>query len=195
MKYPFLLSIVLLGCLLASCEKDNDPTTETILLQNDGYSENGSRNFVSTPVEGEEIAVTLGPVTNTFQVTYINLLFGGTGNMSVTREVKLKIYKDNGSTNPGELLYNGNYTLSSSDLLFTQLDIRDQDIMVSGGGRIRVSFEMVDGTGFPSFAQEFDGVYNETLNWIKSSTGIWASNDTPGLNGNWVIRAVVEENR
>jgi hypothetical protein len=58
---------------------------------------------------------------------------------------------------------------------------------------MRVSFEFVDGINFPSFAQEFDGFYDPNRNWIKDSGGTWTTNDGPGLNGNWVIRATVEE--
>ncbi|NNE27915.1 MAG: hypothetical protein HKN09_13810, partial [Saprospiraceae bacterium] len=61
------------------------------------------------------------------------------------------------------------------------------------GGSIRVGFEFTDGMNFPSFAQEFDGVYDNTKNWIKESNGTSGSNDNIGSNGNWVIRAVVEE--
>ncbi len=194
MKKLSFIPILLISLYFASCEKDEDQQTETVNLQIDGYVEQGNRTFVATMTAGEEVAITLGPVVNTFQVTYITFLFGGTGQTVVNRDVILKIYKDNGSVNPGDLLYSGNYTLSSSNTLLQQLDIRNENVTYNGGGSIRVSFEFVDGTGFPAFAQEFVGLYDPNKNWIKDSGGTWMTNDGIGLNGNWVIRATVEEN-
>lgn len=194
MKTLKLASLFLGLSLLLSCSKDNDPKTETVNLQNDGYVEQGNRTFIGADTAGEEYAVTLGPVSSTFQVTFVTFLFGGTGQMVVQRNVILKIYKDNGSIIPDDLLYSGDYTFASSNTLLQQIDVRDESIIYEGGGSIRVSFEFVDGISFPSFAQEYDGIYDPNRNWIKESGGLWKSNDSIGLDGNWVIRAIVEQN-
>lgn len=189
---PF--STLLFTCLLTfSCQKEDSKNTQTITLQNDGYVEQGNRAFIGTPVAGEEVAVTLGPVSNTFQVTFVTLLFGGTGQMQATRDVILKIYRDNGTVVPGDLLYDGDFTLPSSNSLLYQLDLRDKYIVHQGGGSIRISFELVDDKIFPSFAQEYDGPYDSNKNWIKDPGGFWTSNAIGGTTGNWVIRAIVEE--
>lgn len=194
MKKYFLLSILFLALFSSGCDKNDLPQTETLNLQNDGYIEQGSRTFIETLDAGEEVAVTLGPVSNTFQVTFVTFLFGGTGQVQASRDVVLKIYEDNGAATPGFLLFDATYNVPSSNSLLYQLDIRDKDVTVEGGGSIRVSFEFVDDKGFPSFAQEFDGLYDPGRNWIKDPFGFWKNNDTGGVSGNWVIRAIVEEN-
>jgi hypothetical protein len=194
MKNQLLFSLLFLGLLSGGCGKTDIPKTETLNLQNDGYIEQGNRTFIETPDAGEEVAVTLGPVANTFQITFITFLFGGTGQVQSSRDVVLKIYRESGVVTPGALLYEATYTLPSSNSLLYQLDIRDEKVIYEGGGSIRVSFEFVDHKGFPSFAQEFDGLYDPNRNWIKDSGGFWKTNDGIGLNGNWVIRATVEEN-
>lgn len=179
---------------ILACTKEEPQSTQTINLQNDGYVEQGNRTFIETPKAGEEVAVTLGPVANTFQVTFVTFLFGGTGQVQASRDVVLKIYKDNGAATPGFLLFDATYNVPSSNSLLYQLDIRDKDVIVEGGGSIRVSFEFVDDKGLPSFAQEFDGLYDPGRNWIKDPFGFWKNNDKGGVSGNWVIRAIVEEN-
>ena len=192
MKKILVFPILLIVLVFASCNEEMQET-QTVNLQIDGYSDGGNKNFVETTISGTEIAISLGTVSNTFQVTFINFLFGGAGNTPTNREIILKIYKENGAIDPGTLLYSSNYTVSSSNTVMQTLDISDKSVTVSGGGSIRVSFEMTDEIGFPSFAQEFDGIYLDTKNWVKDPIGTWKSSDTFGLNGNWVIRATVEE--
>ena len=197
MKNSAIIFVALFMIFFISCKKEEVvevQKTKTVNLQIDGYTEGGSKNFIETISIGEEIAITLGPVSNTFQITSVDLLFGGTGNNPVTRNIILKIYKDNGTVNPGDLLFSSDYTIASSLTEIHKIDISDENIKISGGGSIRISFEMTDEIGFPSFAQEYDGEYFITKNWIKEPNGTWKSNDTFGLNGNWVIRAVVKEN-
>jgi hypothetical protein len=193
-KKHIICFLVCLAFISPGCDKTESQKRETVYLQNDGYVEQGNRAFISAPNTGGEVAVTLGPVSNAFQITFITFLFGGTGQTVVNRNVILKIYKDYGSSNPGALLYTGNYTLSSSNSLLNQIDIRHEDITCPDGGSVRIAFEFVDNAGFPSFAQEFDGLYLPDKNWIKDSGGVWITDDMTGMHGNWVIRAVVERN-
>jgi len=197
MKNSLIICAALFMTFFVNCKKEVEPEvqkTQTVNLQIDGYTEGGDKNFIQTVLVGEEVAITLGPVSNTFQITSVDLLFGGTGNNSVTRNIILKIYKDNGTVDPGDLLFSSDYTIASSLTVIHKIDISDENVKVSGGGSIRISFEITDEIGFPSFAQEYDGEYFITKNWIKEPNGTWKSNDTFGLNGNWVIRTVVKEN-
>ena len=198
MKNSLIIYVALFMIFFISCKKEDKEIevqkTQTVNLQIDGYTDGGDKNFIQTVLIGEEVAITLGPVNNTFQIVSVDFLFGGTGNNPVTRNIILKIYKDNGTVDPGDLLFSSNYTIASSLTVIHKIDISDENVKVSGGGSIRVSFEMTDEIGFPSFAQEYDGEYFITKNWIKEPNGTWKSNDTFGLNGNWVIRAVVKEN-
>jgi hypothetical protein len=193
MKNATLFTVIFL--LLVSCCKEDDEIyrTKIVNLQLDEYDTGASYNFVETRFLGEGVATTLGPVDNTFKIMSVKFLFGGTAEFRVTREVVLNIYKDNGTVIPGDLLYSANYTLVSSNTTIQEIDIRDKGIEVTGGGSIRVSFIMVDGTSFPTFAQEFDGTYFGTKNWVKELDGTWRSSKQGGLAGNWVIRATIEQ--
>jgi hypothetical protein len=189
---PLLLLSVII--LFSACKKDDDKAvqTETVELQLDKFMDGGNKTFVGNLKTNEEAAVTLGPVSNTFQVTYVNFYFGGTGNTPVSKDVTLKIYKDNGSANPGALIFSGPYTMISSLTTLHNLDLRSENIKVSGGGSIRVAIEF-EHDGFPSIAQDDGNDYDPLKNWIKDTNGAWASSDGLGLNGNYIIRATVEE--
>lgn len=190
MKRFILYGLIVLG--LAACKKDEpEVATKTVLLQNDAYVQGGNRTFVGAANAGDEGAVTLGPVTNNFQITHIMFMWGGTGNNPVASDVIVKIYDDNGAINPGSLLFSQSFQVLSSLTAIHNLDISGNNVQVDGGKRIRVSVESPH-VSFPGLAEENDGIYDNTKNWIKEN-GTWKSNDGLGLDGNWVIRAQVEE--
>jgi hypothetical protein len=179
--------------VFTSCKKE-DPTQQrqTVNLQLDGFNTGETKAFQAGFVSGETAEVTLGPVTYSFQVTYVQFLFGGNGSTAVTRDVVLKIYKDIGVGNPGTLLFSSTYSIAASDIIMQQIDLRDNQIMVNGGGSIRVAIEMTD-SGLPSVAADQDGTISNSANWIKTG-GSWVSSSSLGLSGDFIIRATVEEN-
>jgi hypothetical protein len=189
------LSVFLLLFLFVfnSCKKeDNTPHTRTVNLQLDGFTAGGAKIFQAGFLTGETAEVTLGPVTNTFQVTYVQFFFGGTGSTPVSRNVVLKIYKDIGVGTPGTLLFSSTYSVAASDNNLQQIDLRDEQVMVNGGGSIRVALEMT-ASALPSVAIDTDGTVSNSANWIKTG-GSWLSAVSFGLTGDFIIRATVEEN-
>lgn len=191
MKSTLLLPVLFLF-LFISCQKDdNSPQTQTVNLQLDGYAPGGNRIFQAGFATGVSAEVTLGPVTNACQVTFIQFLFGGTGTTTDTRDVILRIFDDSGDAIPGISLYSGIFTVASSDINFQQIDLRGEMIMVAAGRRIRVALEMT-ANGLPSVAIDQDGTITNTSNWIHSG-GSWVSSASLGLNGDFIIRAVVVE--
>ena len=185
----FLLLLIVL--FYSSCKKDDKQQTQTVNLQIDGYTDGASLGFQGGFIAGEEGAVTLGPVNNTFQVTHVKFLFGG-GGISVNRDIILKIYKDIGAADPGSLLFTSSFKIASSDNVMQDIDLRDENIVLAQGGSIRVSIEMT-ASGYPSIARDGDGTISETRNWIKTA-GNWSTSKSFGLTGDWIIRATVEEN-
>lgn len=187
---PVLLALGLL--VFSSCKKKDDtPQTQTVDLQLDGYTSGATKAFQAGFVSGETAEVTLGPVSGNFQVTYVQFLFGGKGATPVTRDIVLKIYKDIGTGNPGTQLFSSTYSIAASDDRLQQIDLRDQNIQVSGGGSIRVAIEMT-AAGLPSVAVDQDGNISGAANWIKTG-GSWVSAASLGLGGDFIIRATVEK--
>ena len=193
MKRSFLLTIATFALILFSCNSDDGPTTVRVEMQFHDYTEGGNKTFRGTEVVGEEVAVTLEGLAGAYQITNIQCLFGGTGNTPANRELLLKIYKDNGDANPGEMIHSSKHTMASALTALTDLNIKSSNVRLAAGQDVRVSFEILDTKNFPSFAEEFDGTYIETKNWLKAKDGTWNSNDGVGVNGNWVIRAIAQQ--
>ncbi|NNE26166.1 MAG: hypothetical protein HKN09_04935, partial [Saprospiraceae bacterium] len=114
-------------CLFLFSCSDDATETQTITLQTDGYFPAGLYNFVGIDTPGEEVAITLGPLSNSYQVTHIQFLFGGTGNTPSQRDVILKIYNDNGSVIPGSLIHSSEYTLANHNTLLQELDVSSEN--------------------------------------------------------------------
>ena len=185
------IAVILIG--FTSCNNDDDTQkTETVNLQIDGFTNGGAKGFQAGFIAGETAEVTLGPVSSTFQVTYVQFIFGGKGATPTSRDIVLKIYKDIGVGTPGTQLFTGTYSIAASDNSMQQIDLRDSKIMVNGGGSIRVAIEMT-AAGIPSLAVDKDGTVSGTANWIKTG-GSWVTSTSLGLSGDFIIRATVEKN-
>jgi hypothetical protein len=193
MKKSLLFTIATIALILFSCNSDDGPTTRRVEMQFHGYADGVEKNFRSTEVIGEEVAVTLTGLTSSYQITNIQCLFGGTGNTPANREVLLKIYKDNGDANPGEMIHSSKHTMASSLTSLADLNIKSSSVRLDANQDVRISFEILDAKGFPSFAEELDATYTEAQNWLKDKDGTWNSNDGAGVNGDWVIRAIAQQ--
>ena len=180
-----IISILLLLSLLMFLSCPGDP--QAIDLQIDGYVPGASVGFMAGFGTGEEGAVTLGPVDETFTIMKVELLFGPEPG---TRAIILNIYRDIGEVNPGELLYSDSHALTASDTELQEIDLSDEKIILEEGGSIRVSIEMTAG-GSPSIARDDDGTIDTTLNWIYMGDA-WSQSSGSGVTGDWIIRATVE---
>jgi len=191
MKNLTLFLVLFLFVFNCCKEDDNTPNTQTLNLQLDGFTAGAAKSFQAGFVAGETAEVKLGPVTNTFRVTNVQFIFGGTGSTPTSRDVVLKIYKDIGVGTPGTLLFSSTYSIAASDSNLQQIDLRDEQITVTGGGSIRVALEMT-ASGLPSVATDQDGTISGSANWMKLG-GSWVSAESQGLSGDFIIRATVEE--
>lgn len=187
------LIALLFPMVFGACkEKEEKVKVQTVNLQNDGYVTGAAVGFQAGFVTGETAEVTLGPISNTFQVTGVQFLFGGNGTTPISRDVVLKIYKDIGVGTPGAELFSSTFSLAASDDILQQINLSDKNIVVTGGGSIRVAIEMT-ASGLPSVAVDKDGTIATNKNWVKSGAS-WATSSSLGVNGDFIIRAVVEEN-
>lgn len=194
MKYIPLFLLLILS--IGSCKKKDDTTpqtrTRTVNLKLDGFETGEPVGFQAGFIAGETAEVTLGPVNNTFQITHVQFLFGGSGSNPVTRDIVLRINKDIGVGTPGAFIFSKTYSIAASDNLLQQIDLSDENIIVNGGGSIRIAIEMTAG-GLPSVAVDKDGTIASASNWIKTAS-TWFSSSSLGLTGDFIIRAKVQEN-
>jgi len=157
-----------------------------LTLQNDSFVDGAAAGFQQGFVSGEAAAVTLGPVNEAFKVRKIQLLFGGGGS---TKDVTVRVYADDaGTTDPGALLFEADYTLQAADDALQEIDLTGENI-AHGAGSIRVSV-LFSHTSFPSVARDDDGI-KAKRNWIWTQ-GTWLESGMLGLAGDWIVRAEVE---
>jgi hypothetical protein len=156
-------------------------------LRNDGFETGDAVAFVNGFVAGEQGAVVLGPVESTYAVDSVTFLFGGIA--TAWADVRLNIYRDEGTANPGSLLFTEDYEVAPSDTAFQQLDLTGEDVVVTGGGSIRISMEFLADAP-PSIARDTDGTISASKNWVFTS-GSWNQSSDYGITGDWIIRAAV----
>jgi hypothetical protein len=159
----------------------------TIELKNDGLTDGGTVFFQQGFVADEMAGATLGPVTETFSVSKVRLLFGPTGGVET---LTLNIYEDTGAADVGALLYTGDIPITPSVDAITEIDLTADNVLMAGGGSIRVAFQFSH-TDLPSIARDDDGTNNVGRNWIYMG-GFWADSSNLGPNsvpGDWIIRA------
>jgi len=159
------------------------PTTST--LQNDNFSSGNTPAFQGGFATGEAAAVRLGPRTEAFTIKHIQFLFGGaTGTDSVT----LTIYQDAGATNPGTPLHSADYQITASDAAMQDIDVSGANIHVAANQTIRVAIGFQH-NGLPGVAK--DGAITNGRNLIFVSPGNWATAESVGIDGDFVIRAEI----
>jgi hypothetical protein len=193
MKTALSLLILLPLLWLAACKKtDTKHThTETVNLQIDGYTPSSGLAFQGGFISGEGAEVTLGPVSSAYQITTVQLFFGGMGMVPSTRDIVVKIYKDTGANTPGASLYTGTHSLRASDDVLQSIDLRSNNIVAAAGGKVRIAIEMT-AAGLPSIAIDKDGTLTANANWIKTG-GNWLSAASQSISGDFIIRATVEK--
>jgi hypothetical protein len=156
----------------------------SVLLSNDGYPTGGA-TFQAGFFSGEMAASTLGPVAVPSLLDRVELLYGPVddpGNAIV------RVYPDTGVAVPGTEIFSATVELAPADATILRIELAGAAILVPAGD-FRVAIEF-DHDGAPSVAADGDGTILGSRNWIYS-TGSWISSQTAGLDGDWIIRAVI----
>src|SRR5687768_187697 len=98
-----------------SCNEENvQPTGEEVLLKNDDYEKDkNSRIYIPDFTAGEEVAATLGPLENPYSVTRAQFFYGTTG-ADEQVDVILKVYRESGTTSPGNPLFMKRFTITAT---------------------------------------------------------------------------------
>jgi hypothetical protein len=184
--FSFVFSLI-----FSSCKKDE---TDEIVKNShhwhlDDYTEGSTKAFQNGFVADEEAVVVLGRLDASYIVKNVSFFFGGSAS---TETVTLKIYRDkeNGDEFPGELLYSGDFALTANDNVMQTLDISGENVTVANGGSIRVGVRFSH-SGAPSVARD-SKMDNSTKNLINQN-GFWVTSASWNIDGDWIIRAEVQE--
>ena len=168
-------------------------------LLNDSFSGSGSVLCISGQgfAAGEIAAArfTPPPGSHPFQILAVQVLACPLGTQA---DLVLKIWRDDGSSDePGDLLYEDFFTLIGSDLAINELDVSFQGLTIDSGG-IRVGIQYYFGPALTGLATDIDGHVEPQPNYIyeEIDQGVfqWTPAHILGVNGDWIIRVVVDAN-
>ena len=117
----------------------------------------------------------------------VSVLFGGG---SGSEDVILRVWEDDGSSvAPGTELFSGTFPLVGANAVINVIDLSAENIVVNGA--FRFGFEFTH-TGLPAIARDTDG-YTQDSNFINDITLGWRESDFFGLQGDWIMRAVLSD--
>lgn len=154
-------------------------------LKNDSFTPGSQVSFQSGFVSGESGAVKLTAPFSSGRVTAVRLLFGGAATLQTAT---ITIWDDAPGTDPGAVLYSGDWQFSGSDLM-QEIDLSAESVQVSSTFRVGLTFQH---TGRPSLATDSDGVSGGNYVHAQFPQGLaWSGAATVGLTGDFVIRAEV----
>jgi hypothetical protein len=161
-------------------------------LRNDGFETGEAVNFQAGFVVDEIAAVRLVPTLPCpCRVENVSLLFGGAGD---TLPVVLRIWEDDGNTDPGSSLYVDSFQLTGANNVLQVIDPSPADVIVNGPFRVGIEFAH---SGLPSVASDTDGTIDVSANFIYADFTplgfFWLPSDDFGVSGDWVIRATISQ--
>jgi hypothetical protein len=192
MKNIYAVLCVLIFAFGCNNEDVQPSSGEEVVLKNDAYEKDkNSRIYIPDFDAGQEVAVTLGPLAQPYSVTHAQFFYGTTGADTQT-DIIVKIYRESGTTSPGNPIFMRRYTITATkDETMQEIDLSGDNIFIQDGGEIRLSIQLTN-EGLPSIAHEWQGTLTTGRNWIKQG-GLWITSETIGFDKDFIIRAVVKE--
>jgi hypothetical protein len=161
-----------------------------IILQNDGFVPPGELVCIPGFDVGEIGAARFEatPQDYPFTLERIQVIICPDGPAA---NLVVKVWQDDGSSvAPGDLLHEDIYTLTPSSVYFNEIDISDQNIVVASGW-VRVGIEFFFFPSPPGLARDMDGITGG-VNFVYALPGIWYYSEQLGVEGDWIIRLVVD---
>lgn len=183
------IGVITLAIFFLFACKEEDAVKNSEVWQLDNYTVGSSKTFRAGFVQNEEAVVVLGRKDVSYRVNKIMFMFGGQVD---TQFLKVKIYRDkeDGDSQPGSLLYEGNHSVPADNENLHTIDIRASNVTVTGGGSIRVALHF-DHNGLPSAA--YDANMDHPDKNLMNNDGIWVKSNVWQIDGDWIIRAEIKE--
>ncbi|HEY1554403.1 MAG TPA: hypothetical protein VGF94_06180 [Kofleriaceae bacterium] len=155
-------------------------------LQNDGFQSGDMAVAEGGFAVGEIAASRFVAPDAARQLLQVQLIFGGgSGSAAVT----LVTWDDSaGTTDPGTMLSMDDFQLTGSDSALQEMDVSSENIIVPQQFRVGIQFQAA---GYPSVMRDNDGTIAADKNYIDANGVGWAESQSLGVQGDWIIRAVV----
>ncbi|HVV83414.1 MAG TPA: hypothetical protein VHE35_10100, partial [Kofleriaceae bacterium] len=164
-------------------------------LKNDGFTTGAQVDFEGGFHDGE-IGASRFLAPGPRQLQAVQLLFGGN---TATRTITLQIWDDSqGGSDPGAMIYEGDFELTGANDAMQSLDLSGENVFVPAQFRAGIQFQGAPDVdlGYPSIARDIDGSIAADKNYLYAVVAgqfHWYRSKDLGLQGDWVIRAVVAD--
>jgi hypothetical protein len=165
-----------------------------VVLRNDGWEDPAAVAFQEGFAQGECWASVYVPAQEhyPFVVDGVSMFVGGEDMGSAMFGVEL--WEVDADTNmPTTMVASGTTTFSGANEGFDGITMQalgiDSPIYASGNFAVAVC--LLAHEGFPAVARDADGTIAQDLNWIRIEDGSWIQSATPGVTGDWIMRATI----
>jgi len=186
MKRTIFLTVIVLLLI-------NPIHAEDKWLINDGFVSGASVYYQAGFVQNEIMAAVFHPEAGDYpcQLKKVHtLVLDGTGGSTIGA-FDLTIWEDNGTLNPGAVLFAESYQLTAGEA-FNEIDLTAENIILPSGN-VRVGFTFVLDPP-PSFCRDGDGTIQSHMNLIFAQGLGWQWAETLGLTGDWIHRLMIDTN-
>jgi hypothetical protein len=164
-----------------------------VILQNDGFVSGQQAGFQGGFIVNECWASVYQPDPSHYPFTIegATMLIGGSSDQAA---FLIAVYEVDGSNMPTTSLAEAEFAVNGSQDQCAHVDFNtlllDAGTIESGRFAIVVCHTLHD--GYPSIARDVDNTITGNLNWIKAQGIGWVQSQTLGLQGDWVMRAVID---
>ena len=165
-----------------------------IELFNDGWFDGAGAVFMGGFVQDECWASTYVPEPEhyPFVVDAATLVVGGTNEGA--EEFTVALWTVDDQNRPDAELGAGSveFTGIDSDIDTVNLGLAGIESPVFDEGNFALVVCLAGHSGFPAIAADADGqVDHPDRNWIRIEDGAWIQSTTPGVGGDWIMRAII----
>jgi len=182
---PILFSVAFVSLIYGRAIAD-------VTLQNDNFQSGQLAPFEAGFGSGDIGASRFLAPDAGRQLLTVQVIFGPDDNSNppAMYPMTLEVYDDSAGTDvPGTSLYNADYDLVASSSAIQEIDLSSDNVTVPQQFRVGLLFQH---SGSPGLARDSVGPIHADMNFIYNEpTTLWATAETFGVEGNWIIRAVV----
>lgn len=155
-----------------------------VTLQNDSFVDGDTIAAHDGFVSGEIAASRFVAPEAGRTLQRVQLIFAGA---ATTHTVTLHVWDDSaGTNNPGAELFSGDFEITGSDTAFSEFTLTKTVVTQ----QFRVGIE-VHHDHAPSAVNDTDGTNTSGRNFLMAQGVGWLPSSTFGVQGDWVIRAVI----